>query len=113
MSTEQFSIFDQPPISRPKDPETSQQAALKHTYSGRRTSDKQLMLDLVNSFPGRTAAEYSDLLRTRRGINWYRAARMTTKRLSDIQDKIRIGEPRQCSVTGDKARTYWPKKVTS
>ena len=91
-------------IARKGDPPTSKIAAVKYS-ANKRASDKALIRDLIEKYPDHTAAELSAILLTR-GVNWYRAARMTTKRISDIRDELEIGAGRKCRITGEYARTY-------
>ena len=97
-------LFD-PPIARHSDPETSHQGAAEYSHRGR---DQQIMYDLIRDYPGRTAAEYSDLLRER-GVHWYRAARLPTKRISDLKDagRINVGPARRCAITRRQAQVYY------
>lgn len=95
---------DDLPITRQRDPYTSKIAAVRYSVN-RRADDKQRMLELIRDFPGRTAAELSAIL-IGQGMCWYKAARMPTKRISDLKDKLEIGAPRLCSITNEFARTY-------
>lgn len=100
--------FNQP-IARTLDPSTSHTAAIKYSATNR-GKDRKLMLDLIREFPGHTAAEYADIFR-QRGMHWYRAARLPTKRISELlrdpQRPIRTGKSRKCTVTDHKAQTYY------
>lgn len=101
---------DDAPIARQNDPRTSKIAAVRYS-ANRRGDDKNLMRLLIASFPGRTAAELSAILLTQ-GVNWYKAARMTTKRIADIKHELNIGPARKCKITGDHARTYTKRSET-
>ena len=107
MNGDNLDMFDTP-IARSTDPETSKTAAAAQTESGKRASDAAILLELVKRYPGHTAAEYSYLLKGR-GVDWYHAARMPTKRLSDLLNRgsVRAGKPRLCRVTDRSARTYY------
>ena len=96
-----------PPIARKNDPDTSQRAAT--SYDGyERGKDKAMLLQAVKTFPGRTCAEYSVLLKNG-GLDWYKAARMPTKRMSDLVNErsVRVGPARKCEKTGRVAQTYY------
>lgn len=95
---------DDAPIVRQNDPWTSKIAGVRYS-ANRRGDDKRRMRLLIEKFPGHTAAELSAILLTQ-GVNWYKAARMTTKRIADIKHELKIGAPRKCKITGDYARTY-------
>lgn len=108
-------LFSDPPIARRSDPVTSKTAA--HAYSAsQRGKDQAAMLELVEQYPGKTAGEYAEILigRLLRGspkpAELYKAARMPTKRLSDLSDAgdVRVGEARKCRLTKRPAQTYYP-----
>lgn len=100
-------MFENQPIARRLDPVTSQQAAAGYTQGNRRR-DVEMMYELIHQLPGHTAAEYGDILRGR-GMNWYRAARLPTKRISELvnNNRVVIGKRRQCAVTRHNAQTYY------
>jgi hypothetical protein len=102
-------LFELPAIARRRDPETSHVAAEKCTRTTRQ-SDCDLLHDLVMQHPGCTAGEYSKLL-IDCGMPAQKAARMPTKRLSDLckAERLIIGKPRRCDVTGHTARTYYAR----
>lgn len=95
---------DDLPIARKSDPLTSKLAGVRYS-ANKLKNDKKMMFDLVQKYPDHTAAELSAILLTL-GINWYRAARITTKRISDIRHLIEVTETRKCRITGEYARTY-------
>ena len=97
--------FFAPPIARKRDPETSRIAAVQYTN---RDADKSLLLDLIQRRPGHTAAEYSQILFDN-GMDFYKAARMPTKRVHDLvhDGVVRVGGIRQCGKTKRKAQTYY------
>jgi len=93
------------PLARQKDPWTSKLGAVR--YSGkRREGDKERMRDLIRRYPGHTAAEFSAILITN-GMNWYKAARMPTKRIADIKHELVLGPARLCKITNEYANTYY------
>ena len=98
------------PVARTLDPATSHTAAIKYNATNR-GRDRRLMLDLIRERPGHTAAEYADILR-QRGVHWYRAARLPTKRISellrDAPPAVCTGRNRKCAITNHKAQTYYP-----
>lgn len=97
--------FFAPPIARKRDPETSRRAVVEYTN---RDDDKALLLDLIRRHPGHTAAEYSQLL-YQNGMDFYKAARMPTKRVHDlVHDRlVSVGTARRCRKTARKAQTYY------
>lgn len=105
----QTELFD-PPIARQTDPDTSKIAAASYSES-KLGEDEQTIFNLVSRAPGHTAGEYSRILKNEEGVDWYRAARMTTKRISGLltKEKIVVGETRKCGKTGNRARTYYVK----
>lgn len=107
MSSGTADLFESAPIARRRDPVTSQLAA-KSQEKKKRKLDTQLMYDLILEHPGHTAAEYANLL-IARGVNWYRAARLPTKRISDLKKagRLIVGPARRCDVTSDYAHVYY------
>ena len=65
------------PIARTTDPWTSHAGAVEVTESGRRKTQMELCLDVVQAHPGRTAGEVGELT----GLGHVRAQR----RLSDLK----------------------------
>ncbi len=96
-------------IARRSDPRTSQKAAGEYT-AGARKFDNQLMLETIAKYPGHTDSEYSVIL-DGLGVDWYKAARMTSKRISDLRKagKLIIGPKRISTKTGKQATTYYAK----
>lgn len=102
----QFSLLD-PPIARKRDPDTSRTAAVDYDESGKRSADCERLYQLILAHPKRTAAEYSCLL-MEAGMHWYKAARMPTKRLSDLMARgdVEIVGTKTCGVTSRTAQMY-------
>ena len=102
-------LFDAP-IARTSDPVTSHRAAACYDAS-RRQPDALKLLDLIRRYPGRTAAEYSDIFR-QAGMDWYKAARMPGKRIRDLLNAgdVYAGTPRVCLVTHAEAAVYYPTR---
>lgn len=96
-----------PPIARKRDPETSRAAAIAYDESSR-DDDKARLLAVIRRNPGHTAAEYSQIL-FESGMDFYKAARMPTKRVHDLvhDGAVRVGQARTCRKTGRKAQTYY------
>jgi len=99
-------LFDAP-IARTSDPVTSHRAAAGYDARGRQP-DALKLLDMIRRYPGRTAAEYSDLFR-QAGMDWYKAARMPTKRIRDLLNAgdVYAGAARVCLVTHAEAAVYY------
>ena len=97
--------FFAPPIARKRDPDTSKMAAVQYSN---RDADKGLLLDLIKRRPGHTAAELSEILFLH-GMDFYKAARMPTKRVHDLvhDGLVRVGGTRECGKTKRKAQTYY------
>ena len=88
------------PIARSTDPWTSHAGAAEVTDSGRRKTQMQLCLDVVQAHPGRTAGEVGELT----GLGHVPAQR----RLSDLKaaGKVSVGMARQ--YLGRPQVTWWP-----
>ena len=88
------------PIARPSDPWTSHIGAAEVTESGRRKTQSERLLAVVQSHPGLTGGEISELAGLER---W-----ATTKRLSDLKNAGQAiqGEPRHWH--GRPQVTWWP-----
>lgn len=93
------------PIARQTDPWTSHAAASAITESGRRGSQKDLVLRYVQRHPGLTSGEYAAMT----GLDRYRAAR----RLPDLEhdgDVVK-GDARRCRELGTQQVTWWPAQA--
>ena len=99
---EQQSLLHLPPVARTTDPETSKEAAEVVTTSGQRRSQINAAVRLVRRHPGLTGNELAAY-----GIL---TERQLSRRLSDAHDAklIEPGEARKCSVSGARARTWFP-----
>ena len=97
----------EPPIVRNTDPVTSHIAAKGYSETSR-PKDREIVRRLVRDNPGRTSAELSQIM-FNAGCDWYKAARMPNKRLSELCDLnlVRRGTPRTCSKTKRTAVTYY------
>ena len=93
-------FLDSQPLARSSDPVTSHLAAEKFTKSGKRQSQKQMVLDAVRSFPGRTSAELANLMRVSRYL--------PARRLPDLKADglIVVGGMRECRITGERSLTW-------
>ncbi len=88
------------PIARTTDPWTSHAGAAEVTESGRRKTQAELCLDVVQTYPGLIAAEIGELT----GLGHVPAQR----RLSDLKaaGKVSVGMARQFQ---DRPQvTWWP-----
>lgn len=106
----QLDMLDSP-IWRNSDPSTSKEAGRLHGFSGRRARDQEILLEMVELCPGRTAIEYADLLINERAVRWFRAYQIGNKRMSDLAAAglVRCTGERECKITGRKARTWTVK----
>lgn len=95
-----------PPMARTSDPETSKLAAEAYSATNH-TADKRMMYDVIRRHPGHTSAEYSRILKSE-GVDWFKAATMTTKRISDLiaNGSVHVSKTRKCEKTGRRAQTY-------
>jgi len=59
--TRDFSLFDQTPIARSTDPQTSHDAAKHVIASGKQGRQQQLTVRIVRAAPGHTAAELGNM----------------------------------------------------
>lgn len=97
------------PAARRSDPEPSHLAAAEITRSGERESQQRAVVDLVRSYPGRTARELAE-------IEFAGLPQDPTKRYYAIQRRvsemspryIRRGGQRKCSESERVATTLWP-----
>ena len=89
-----------PPIARTTDPCTSHAGAVEVTESGRRQTQAERCLDVVQARPGLTAGEIGELT----GLGHVPAQR----RLSDLKaaGKVGVGTVRQ--YLGRPQVTWWP-----
>jgi hypothetical protein len=96
-------------LRRMENPEPSHKGAEEVTMPGRKQQQMETLLKMIKRRPGHTAAEYSVLLYAA-GMDFYIAARMPNKRVTDLvnEGKIRAGLPRECGKTGREARTFYP-----
>lgn len=103
-----FGLPELPSIARRNDPKTSKQAASNYEQSGKRVTDRQRMLAMCETYPGRTAGEYAELFKAH-GMHWYKAANFPRRRLAELVDTgdIRQGKPRECAVTKAEATIYY------
>lgn len=87
------------PIAHAADPQSSHEAAEKHTASGKRARHAEIVLALVKKFPGQTALELWDdaTVEQQDELKEYQEIR---RRLTDLEkaNLIRQGPTRRCSV---------------
>ena len=101
---EYCSAFDVQPreLARTSDPSTSHEAAEHLVFSGKLGDQMRVAFNRVTAAPGSTASELDpDGFGSR-----------ISKRLNDLAKcgLIEAGLPRQCSVTGRNAQTWWETK---
>jgi len=89
------------PIARRTDPVSSHVAAAAITKSGKRMSQRNMVLALVETYPGRTALELAGISVN---LDRYQVAR----RLADLEhsELVRKGEAREC-VVGQSLAVTW------
>jgi hypothetical protein len=90
--------------ARRSDPDTSHEAARLIEGDGKAARHRRMLLEAVESRPGRTAAEYG----IQTGLDRYEASR----RLPELRDAEFIEAPkawiRICQVRGTSSLTWWP-----
>lgn len=94
---EQLHLFDAGSVHRlhrVSDPDTSREAAIETTRSGRRDSHKQMLLEALSKWPSSTSAE----LALWTGLERHEGAR----RLADLRNDgmVRQGAKRKCLACG-------------
>ena len=98
-------------LHRSDDPASSRQSAARHVKGGRNRTQKQIVLDAVQSWPGKTAAELAERLIMREAWQGMRAARayhMICRRLPDLRrdGQVVSGPVRKCSAGEGNAQTW-------
>ena len=88
------------PIARPSDPWTSHIGAAEVTHSGRRQTQTEQCLDVVQSHPGLTAGEIGELT----GLGHVPAQR----RLSDLKNEGHAIQGKSRLWHGRPQVTWWP-----
>jgi hypothetical protein len=95
------------PIVHANDPASSRHAADRHTRSGKRTRNADLVLALVKVYPRKTANELWELASDgdKAQLGDYYEVR---RRLDDLRDagKIRVHDERKCTVKGSLMQTW-------
>jgi len=96
----------QTPAARNTDPVTSHLAIEQMNKSGNRVTQQDLVRNIVEDMPGKTAAEYAQELQ-KRGHDLEHV--QVQRRLSDLDFlAVEKGERRKCSVKGSKMVTWRP-----
>lgn len=87
-------------ISRTSDDETSHEAAEKLNRSGRRDTQKGIVLTALRAHPGSTASEI--------GSRSHLGQHVVARRLPDLlrDQLVYKTEARECRITGNRARTW-------
>jgi hypothetical protein len=93
------------PIARRLDPETSKEAALEITASGRREGQALTVLAFVRKYPGKTSSELAVKAQTS-GCPYDRY--VFARRLPELEKAGLVWKrnSRQCSVSGLQAHTW-------
>lgn len=88
-------------LARNTDPTTSHEAASKVEASGKADTHRKMIYVYIENHPGQTFGEIT------KGISMEAAA--VNKRISELfqHGLIREGEIRQCTVRGNKTRTWF------
>lgn len=89
------------PMFHANDPKSSREAARKHTASGNRSRNADIVLSLVMENPNSTANElweFSNDLQKKQLVDYYEIRR----RLNDLHEakKVRVTGNRACSIKG-------------
>lgn len=89
-------------LSRSTDPATSHEAARKLERGGEAHTQRMECVRAVREHPGKTPYEIARIL----GCDGI----IPGKRLPDARKKglVKNGAPRECSIRGSKAMTWWP-----
>lgn len=99
------------PASRRTDPSTSVAAEEKVTRNGKRGKQQRQVLSLIRRYPGRTSQE---LARTPEAAAYELDRYDIARRCPELVPvHARDGEARKCEVTGNRAKTWWPKRKQS
>jgi hypothetical protein len=96
----QRQLFDPDRLARPSDPTTSMEAAEEVVDSGLVSTQAALVAELVRKTPGKTGHELAEI----HGADYH----MLMRRLGHAAGVDR-GGARECSVTGRRALTWWPR----
>ena len=90
------------PAARATDPHTSHEAAAQLDATGARGFQQRIAAQAVERHPGLTSME----LAKKTGLDRY----MLARRLPECRtaSAVRMGEARECSVSGRQAMTWWP-----
>jgi len=97
-------------LARRTDPSSSRIAAEQHTQSGKRSSHRDIALQLVRQYSGQTFRELWDLMcADHREI--FRTPEELMRRLGDLRRDglLEHGLARQCTKTGHLMLTWWAK----
>jgi hypothetical protein len=103
------------------DPEPSRVAAQRHSASGKRESNAELVYRAVKAslYKAPTAGEIQDLIAwwaSRDDDNVWIDTVEVRRRLYDLSRQtpplVRRGEPRKCRVAGNLQSTWWPIERT-
>lgn len=98
-------------LYRSDDPASSRQSAARHVRGGSNRTQKQIVLEAVERWPGKTAAELTERIIMREAWQGMRAARayhMVCRRLPDLRrdGQLVSGPVRKCSVNPGNAQTW-------
>ena len=101
-------ILDPPPkASKNIDPETSHMAEANITKSGKRETHAQMVLKILQKYPGKTSAELSKHYTE---VHPYKSEGIFTRRLTDLKNKgyaVQGVDPVKCSVRGTMCVTWY------
>lgn len=99
----------QTPIARDLDPVSSHLAADELQRSGRRRTQRMMVLGMIQHLPGSTAGEIAKSY-AMDAVHQERLFYMIERRVSELvlAKVVRRGDVRRCKVRGNPAVTLWP-----
>lgn len=86
-------------------PATSQLSLKAHAESGKLATNRQIVLNAIREWPGRTSAELASIIDMERHEVARRASELIEPGL------VRQGERRKCKTNGRAAFTWWAVEV--
>lgn len=89
-------------LSHRDDASSSHETIERHEATGRRTSNKEIVLQAVFEEPGQTSREYAEAI----GVDRHEVRRRLTDLLGD--GLVWQGAVRKCSFGRGTALTWWP-----